>query len=78
MINTTHKEWCIETARETQKKVLRKVEDILKEDELYSQDLDNLKDCWKILWYIDEIMYETPSREMRSVVHEHEHTHVTQ
>lgn len=77
MINdTTHKEWCTATAKETQKCVLRKIEKILKEDELYSHDLDNLKDCWKILWYINQMVHNDSSSATSNVVHSHEHTHV--
>lgn len=74
----THKDWCTEVAHETQKCVLRKIEKILKEeDELYSNDLDNLKDCWKIMYYIHQMMHSDTSSVSGGVVHSHEHTHVT-
>lgn len=52
MDNDKHLEWRHEVGCNTEKELLKKAEEILKEDYLSSEDLDNLKDIWKTLWYI--------------------------
>lgn len=47
-----HKSWREDVSCDTEKELLRKAEEILKDDYLSSQDLDDLKDIWKTIWYL--------------------------
>lgn len=50
-----HKAWRDDTACDTEKRLLRKAEEILEDDYLSSQDLDDLKDIWDILCHIKQL-----------------------
>lgn len=54
MDNDKHAEWRHDVACDTEKELLRKVEEILKDDYLSSTDLDDLKDIWETLWHIKQ------------------------
>lgn len=47
-----HKSWRDDVSCDTEKELLRKAEEILKDDYLSSQDLDDLKDIWETLHHI--------------------------
>ena len=50
------KEWRANASEETEKRVLKTIDEILEENagmsRLHAQDLDDLLDCWKILCHM--------------------------